>query len=143
MTTWVKYFEREEGIKIDYGTLLRRLQKAGKIGITGRSKINQVLKNAFYAESDVREVVADLLLTIPQADESGFFEKDGVKFGTALAWLKTLAMPKTTIYRRIKNIKEKSIQGKTKQGKISDFYSESDIREACADLLEKRNKSNS
>ena len=125
-------------LHISSSTIDKRLQKIKKQGIKARNKVGCATN--FYSESDVREACADLLEDLPQADKSGFFEKDGVKYGTIKVWVYILEIVYPTIKRYLKKSKVQSIKGKSSVGSIRDFYSEPAVREACADLLEKRKK---
>ncbi len=136
ITTWVKYFEENEGIQISYVTIRNKLKEAGIIGLTARDRMGRIFKNSFYAETDIREVCADLLVEMPQADEEGFFELDGEKYGIIKAWERVFPISKPTIDSKLEQNQVKGIKGKDFQGKIRDFYTEIDIRIACADLLE-------
>ena len=132
---WAKYFERYEGVQIYNGTILKRLQKAGIVGITARNKVKHVLKNAFYSESDVRSACADFLADLPQADKSGFFEKDGIRYGVANAFSREFGLGDSTIKRKLEQFSIESIKGKDNSGHVADFYSEDDVRNVCAELL--------
>lgn len=136
INNWAKYFEETEVIHITPRTIRIRLIEAGKIGMTARNNIGIVLKNAFFSEADVRSACADLIQTISHADEEGFLVKDGEKYGTIGVWPKVLEISETAIKSRVKTHNPKSIKGKDSIGKICNFYSESAIREVCADLLE-------
>ncbi len=58
---WARYFKEGEGISISEASVIRRLRRAGKIGITGRGKDRRVHKGTYYSEPDVRSACADLL----------------------------------------------------------------------------------
>ena len=90
----------------------------------------------FYSESDIRSVCVDLLQDLPRADKSGFFKKDGIKYGTSYAWSKVLAISQPTIISRLKQLQTEGVKGKDLGGRIFDFFSESDVLSACADLLQ-------
>ncbi len=136
VTSWAKYFEEKEGVRIGKTTILRKLKNAEKIGITARNKLGRVFTEGFYSESDVRSACADLLQDLPQADENNFIEKDGIKYGTIKAWSRVLPISGPTVASRLKDSHVKSIKGKDKKGHVFNFYSESDIRFACYDLLQ-------
>jgi len=133
---WARYFQETEGVRISDVTIRNKLREAGIIGITGKNKVGRVLRNAFYSETDVRSTCADLLQSLPKADEYGFFEKDDRRYGTIKAWSKSLGISTTTITRRIKTQNPKSVKGKNNNGNVYAFFSEADIRGLCADLLE-------
>jgi hypothetical protein len=132
---WAKYFEETEGVQIHDQTIRHRLKKAEIIGKTGRNKMGRVLKNAFFSESDVRSTCDCLLHLYPQVDETDFFTKDGDRYGTVASWQNELGISIKAILNRINEHKIQSIRGRAQNGNIHDFYSESEIRRICAELL--------
>ena len=119
--------------------IIKLLKEAGKTGITGKSLNGNIWENAFYAESDILEVCADRireLQTLPQSDKSGFFEKDGKKWGTIIVWADHLGINRNTLISRLRTFKSDTTKGRNRNGRINKFYSESTVREACASLLE-------
>lgn len=58
--TWIKVFQ-ERGVSMHEQTLRKRLRKAGVVGETVRNQVGMVLREGFFAESDVRRVCCDLL----------------------------------------------------------------------------------
>jgi len=133
--TWAEYLKKHERVQIGSTTIIRRLKKVGKIGVMARASIGEVLKSTFYSEGDVREVCADLLVSLPKADKSGFFEIDNIRYGAIANWSKELNISIPTIMRRMKENLPQSIKGKGRNGSIVDFYAEPDIRSLCADFL--------
>jgi serine/threonine protein phosphatase PrpC len=59
---WAQFLKDTEGVDVSGTTIRNRLKEAQKISITGRNKVGRVLKGSFYSESDVREILADLLM---------------------------------------------------------------------------------
>lgn len=59
---WAKFLKDTEGVDISVDIIRHRLKAAKKIGITGRNKVSRVLKGSFYSETDIREVLEDLLM---------------------------------------------------------------------------------
>jgi hypothetical protein len=59
---WAKFLKDTESVDISGDTIRHRLKTTEKIGITGRNKVGRILKGSFYSESDIREVLADLLM---------------------------------------------------------------------------------
>ena len=86
----------------------------------------------------INNICSDLLQPLPSAQESGFFEKHGKKYGTIGAWAKVLPISEPSVSLRIKANRLKSVKGKHIRGSIYDFYSEPDVLSACADLLAKK-----
>lgn len=136
-STWAEYFEKKENVAISSSIIQKRIKIARIIGIPARDSSGRVLENSMHSESDVRYACADLLQDLPQANKSGFFEKDGEKYGSTTTWSKTLPISSTTIHKHLKSSVAKPIQVKNNSGRITDFYSESDIRIVYAELLMK------
>jgi hypothetical protein len=133
---WAKYFKETEGIQISGITIRQKLKQAEIIGKSARDKLKRKLKFLFYSEADVRSACNDLLQNIPQADESGFFVKEGKKYSTLRSWSKVFGLSDSTICSRIQINNPPSIKGKVKGGQIYEFYSELSIRKICADLIQ-------
>jgi hypothetical protein len=135
-SAWAEYFREKEGAQITHSGIRGRLEKAKIVGKNARAKVGCVLRGLVYSESDVRRVCGELISPdIPYAGEDGFFEKEGESYGTIVAWSKVLPISAPTIDLRARAAKIKSIKGKTPTGFISDYYSETGIRKACADTL--------
>ncbi len=135
---WARYFKKSENITIGERAIRKQLKIEGVSGITGRDAARIIRIKAFYSEADVREACADLLQDLPRADESGFFEKEGVRYGTLNSLAKVLGAPRGGgMDRKIKSIIQ-PIKGRIKSGNIVNFYPEPAVREACADLLDKK-----
>ncbi len=136
INNWAQYFQENEEIQISPNSIRNKLQEAEKIGITGRNEVGRVLKNAFYSEADVREVCANLLQPLPQADNDNFFELSGERYAPYYVWARVLSIGSSSIRKRLNKTKKQSVKGKGKDGGIYNFYSESDILEVCADILD-------
>ncbi len=134
--TWIKYFEEHEGVKFYFKPIHKRLREAGIIGKSGRSRIGRILKNAYYCESDIRKACKDLFQELPQADKSGFFTKDGVKYGSIYTWSQVLPISEASIKRHLQKSKIPFTEGRNRSGQITKFYSEGSVRKACAELLD-------
>jgi len=126
-------------LSISEGSIKRSLKKAGCSLIRGRWHGGSITD--FFSESDVRSACAELLKAeLPQADQSGFFERDMERWGTVRAWVRVLLISDGPIKRNLEKSNASSIRGRNLTGRILDYYSESTVRSACADLLEKRRK---
>jgi hypothetical protein len=90
--------------------------------------------STFYALSDVRTACADLLEELPQAGADGTFEADGEVWGSVLALSGILNISGPTLTGRLGSCRSRD--GKNINGRRFKFYALSDIRTACADLLE-------
>ena len=55
------------------------------------------------------------------------------RFGTLSAWSKELGIGRTTLRRHLKGALR--MKARSQRGNILDAYSETAVREACADLL--------
>jgi len=136
VTAWADYFEAEDGIRINQRSIFNRLQKTEVIGVTARNRIGLLVKDAYYSENDVKSACHDLLKPMPKADESGFFVKDRIRYGTVHSWGEELNIVKNSIYRLLRKTKLQAVDGKDRCGKITKFYTEADIRSVCVHLLQ-------
>lgn len=134
-TTWAEHFEKNDNVIIDYRTINKRLCDAEVIGVSCRSKTGRVFINSFFSELDVRKVCSDILNNLFVADETGFFKKDGKKYGTIEAWSKIFPISVTAIGNCIQRSKLTSVKGRTSMGNVTDFYSEADIQSVCSKIL--------
>ena len=123
-------------LQISENSIVDRLKKENVIGIKIRDKIGRI--RMFYSESYIRSLCADVLEKLPQADESDFILKDGKRYATIGRWSKILRISNRNLKIRLNEMNESGIKGKTKSGNIHDFYPEPAVREACADLLDKK-----
>jgi hypothetical protein len=124
----------EEGNSVRYGN---RNAWAKELGIAG-SSMRRNLRDAdhiealdsrksirkMYRESIVRKVCSDHLKEIPEADQCGFFEIEGIRYGTRSAW-------KTALKCTSLKVDLVGITGGDKNGQIreSAFLSETQIRD--------------
>lgn len=134
--SWSEHFKTHENILIGVETIRKRLRAAEADWMVGRDKMGRVSGNQFFSEANVRIACADLLQGLPQADESGFFHKDGTKYGTIYGWFCIFPISAGSIRGHLKKLKINSIPGRDKVGKPAKFYSENDIQLACGHLLE-------
>jgi hypothetical protein len=132
---WADYLRENEDSSIVKGTIWRKLTEAGKAGVTAKDVMGRICKNAFFSEEDVRSACADVLSPLPQSDEYGFFEKEGVRYGNIRALSAVLGVSHTLINRRLKLRPIQSIKGRGANNKVLDFYPEESMREICTDLL--------
>jgi len=115
-------------------------------GIDGKNSNGKIWENAFFSQSEVLRLCADLIVDYPRANKKGFFtiteevngEEKEVTYGVIGAWSKIIPVTGPTIKNRLKN--KEGINGVDGRGKIREkaFYTEQDVCEACKDLLEKR-----
>lgn len=86
-----------------------------------------------YPESIVAEHCGDLVQAKHIANKEGFFTKGGEKYGTLIAWVRSLPLSQPTVAARLEGAK--SIFGRTINGRVRVFYTESEVKEKCGDLL--------
>ncbi len=123
-------------LNLQLATLINRVEKMGANSINGRLQDGQVV--AFYTEADVRKACGELLKDLPQADQDGFFMEDNIRYGTHRAWAKFFNLVKITVNLRLKKIGAVAKRGRSSNGRPSNFYSEPEVRKACADLISKK-----
>jgi len=133
--TWTELFCRE-GKTISENSVRNRLNECCVQAITGRSAVGRLMRNGFYAESDVRKACADLLQDIPQADEGGFFEEGGVIFCSMIALSRMFGISSSAIGSRILAAKLQPKRAKDAWGRVQDFYPLNEVERLCADLTE-------
>jgi hypothetical protein len=134
-TTWAEWFEKHEGVRVSDVTIRNKLKEAGEIGRSARNRVGRLLKDAYFSEQAVRVACADLLRPLLQADESGFFVLNEIRYGTSFAWSKELGVSARSIFLRLNSASETSMMGKGSGGQIQKFYSEPSVRAVCSDLL--------
>ncbi|MEK7084308.1 MAG: DEAD/DEAH box helicase family protein [Patescibacteria group bacterium] len=108
-----------------YSTPCRKREGKGNGGVPA----------TFYSLSDMREACADLLEKMPRAGKDGTFTADGEVWGMLDALARILCISRPTLHNR--SVSCRCGEGKNHGGVLATFYSLSDMREACADLLEK------
>ena len=90
----------------------------------------------FYSESDVRSACIDILEDLPQVSKDRFFMLDEEKYGTLSYWSGVFSLHPNTIKSKLNKASKQGIKGKLKGGQMHIFYSESDVRSACAEFME-------
>lgn len=132
---WSEYFREEKGIHISTETIRLRMEADKNIQERKRELRGRMVK--VFAESDILRVFSDLLENCSQADENGFFRKNGMLFGNAVSWGKKFDLSYSTIERRLEKIGAIPENGRAYKGNgpTRDFYSERDVRKACEDLI--------
>lgn len=113
------------------------LKKTGTKGIRGRGdKGNPYL---FFSEEDVLRVCGEDISDYPKAEKNGFFELNGVWYGSLSAWAKlhnrsTCGL--TQYFKKIRGITARDCHNVLRE---NCYYSEPDVLSACADFISKRN----
>jgi hypothetical protein len=116
----------------DNTAVARLLRRSGAKSIKGRNRSGMVCE--FYPEPAVREACANMLATLPVADESGCIKINGIQYGTCRAFSKLLGLSNSTIASRLQSADLKIVRGRDKGGRVFDFYPEPKVRELCADI---------
>jgi hypothetical protein len=132
---WAKWFEQKGVASISEEAIRHRLEKAKKVGLSVRDRLGRIFQNCNFSERDVREVCADLLSPMSQADGSGFFVLDGIRYGSVGSWFVELGLNQQSVGLRLQAIRGKSLLGKDGNGHIHGYYPEPDVLWVCADLL--------
>jgi hypothetical protein len=123
----------EDSMGVSDHTLSRKIKSASLAPVRGRVQDGRVFD--FYPETMVHELCAELLASLPVADELGYFEKNGIRHGTILSIADALGISRRVIRIRLRENAVGPIRGKDRRGTVRDFYSEPQVRELCADLL--------
>jgi len=101
-------------------------------GLLGKATSGNL--NIYYSESEVRKACADILRSLPEADEEGFFtDMEGKRYGTTNAWAKEFDLVGTTVATFLKDAE--SIPGRNAAGNTVCFYEEKLVRTAVERLL--------
>lgn len=127
--TWAEVFQKE-GHSISGGGIKYKMEKAGIIGETARNRMGRVLRESFYAESDVRRVCSSLLVNLPQSNEEGIILQDGVEYALPRTWLSKLdsKIDARTLIRRLEDAGCESISGlDRRRARRNGFYSKGDV----------------
>jgi len=113
----------------------RKLKEGGVIGVTARANTGRVFQGGFYSESSVREYCKDFIV-LPQADEEGFIELQGERYGTKTSLTQSLGVSYSLVNKRLESLSLRSIKGKNRQGKVCDFYPEPAVKDLLKDHLQ-------
>jgi len=93
---------------------------------------NNILK--FYPLYETSEACRDYLGGVPQANKEGFFEQDGEICRTISDWAKLFGITSHMVRNRLEKAGVSSIKGKSNQGRIVWFFTESAARSSCMNL---------
>jgi hypothetical protein len=121
-----------KALSISDSPIVSRLE--GLESVRGRAINGQLA--TFYPVDKVRERCADLLVECPMAGEGGFIIHDGVRFGTKEIWSKEIGIHTHTITMCIGESSIVPLKGRSNFGAMYDYYSEVEIRAACARYLQ-------
>ena len=128
-----------EEFSITSSTVSKRMR--GQQGISGKDNKGRLVMNGFFSEKAARAACSDLLQDVPRADENGFILISGQRFATTDVWERELGL--TQLKRKFSSLQ--GITGKDRNSQVREggFYSETDVRNACAALLENLPQANS
>lgn len=118
-------------LKLSLGAVKRRIKNL--TSIKGKCRDGSV--RDFYNLEEVKEICADLLnpdLLI--ADENGWAVKDGQLYAPLRIIMQELKLNLDSIKKRIGNLPP--LNGKCRDGSVTDFYNFEEVKKACADLLD-------
>jgi len=132
-SAWAEWFEKNEGVGISASTIHRRVQEALAQPKVGKDAHNRAF--SIFSESDVRNACANLFGHVPKNGKSGFFVKDGIRYGTVGAWGRELQISTSHISNRLRSFSAQPIKNRNIHGNIRDFYSMDDIQKACGEIL--------
>lgn len=119
-------------LDVDYDQTMRRLL-AKQQGIPGILAANN-RKITLYRESVVRQIVENFS-ALQIADETGFFQLDGMRYGTMGAFVRLHDLEHNMVKKRCAALV--GIDGRSPTGQVlpGKFFKESDMCEACKDLI--------
>lgn len=118
---------------LSISTVARHINVANVRSRTGKSRGRRF---TFYALSDLKKACGELLQELPRAGKNGTFNADNEVWIHRLALSRLLGLGNSTIALRIQTGKVRTRRGLTLNGVPNDFHSLSDVKKACADLLE-------
>lgn len=122
---------------VDRETIRSRLK--GRTGTAGKIVNGNILPNGFYPETLIRKLCGDIIQKVSKADDEGFIysgsERSMIRYATRRRWAAVLGLNQKTVEKRLRGYQ--GITGKTSIGHLSvdGFFTESLVRERCADLL--------
>jgi len=143
---WSKYFLNKEGTQIGGDSIRRRMKNDKRMGITAKASSGQIFENAFFSESDVREVCKDRLIKFPQVNDDGFFNQNGELFASLFTWAEHfkkengIFTSRYVLRKRLREVGAIGITAIAANGQLREkgYFSKANVRFACADLLEKK-----
>ena len=127
-------------MSVNHRAIRYRLNQSG---IEATTMMRGKTVNHLYTEAEVRKVCEDFFIMLPQADARGFVEMNGMRYASSDTWARVI---KREVGRPIKaqtiadRLKKARIEGITardakKQLRKNAYFSETDARSVCADLL--------
>lgn len=115
-------------IKIDFRTARNILKQKGVEGIDGHIASGRLLKKSFFRESDVRSLISSPVETVLIADEKGFLELGGKRYGSMEALAICFGVSWNKIKRTVRRNDVEFVEGRHRFGSVSKYYSESVVQ---------------
>jgi len=122
-----------ETIGIGAVLLMGCIKESGVQPMQGRD-MHGVRRN-YFPEPTVLAACAYHLRPMPQADESGSFVLDGIRYRTIKGWVRELGIAEASILSRLCSASVHPVEARDSGKRIFDFYPESAIHSTCADLF--------
>ncbi|HLC66244.1 MAG TPA: hypothetical protein VJK52_01245 [Candidatus Nanoarchaeia archaeon] len=113
-----------------YAAVQRRVAATQLSPVRGKTTLSRTRE--YFRETEIRRACDDLITT-DQANKRGFLIRNGMKYGMAESWADDLGISKTVISAKVKGIR--SIEGRDRSGRPTEFYSEQDVRNLFDDYL--------
>lgn len=122
--TWADYFTTSEDVPVGASILRKKMKAAEKIGETARSNVGRVFLNAYYSETDVREVLRDVLdPELRIEDKEGHIRVDGVKYVNLHSFRLRFGATSSLLLTLVEEFELDSVRGRSKT-KITQYYPE-------------------
>ncbi len=120
-------------LNISSATVSRKMQDMESL--KGKDHTGRV-REKLYVEADIYKQCSYLIEEMPCADESGFFQQNGIHFGTIGAWAKKFDADPQRFSSRMDA--DMGTTGKDAGGRIhiKGYFPETHIRESCRDIIE-------
>ena len=96
----------------------------------------QTLPATRYSVSVLETACADLLEELPVAGEDGLLRVKNKKYTTLTRWALENGFTPGAVQGRVAEAELIPIRGKTTLGRIREYFLESEVKKACADLME-------
>jgi len=120
-------------LKVDGTTIYCHLRNSNVVPIHGKDSQGKLC--CFYPELEILKLCADVVAPLPVADQSGFIEVGGIRYGTIPALARSIGICAPTVTRYLERSNVSPIRAKDCQGKPCNFFSEPDVRKLCAEFL--------
>ncbi len=119
---------------IDRDAIVTRLLNQSVKTKEAKDRVGRITE--FYPLSTIEQLCSGLLENLPLADEHGFFEADGERWGTIKAIAKAISFDRTEVMRRVGEATVRSRRGKNASGRVCLFYPIPEVEHLCIDRLE-------